>query len=527
MSSKPGRSHLQAVVALLISGLLVRGTIAFFLPAGFDESYYYLYTRHLDWSYFDHPPLVALTTGFGVWLTGEASPFTIRLGPLLLHTGSLLLLYLTARRLFSQRAALLTLTIATLVPIFLMGFGVLTLPDSPLIFFWTAALFLTSQEFFPSLPHSPTPPLPHSPTWRLAIVGLLTGLAVLSKYHGLALGFGLVSFCLISPHHRSALRSPWLLAGIGLFLLAISPIVLWNFQHDWISLRFQSGRAIPDRGYSLLDLLGVFLVGNLYLFPSLGFPLGWSLGRSLRSLHPSTHPPIHPSTLLLCLSLPLILTFTLMGGYRPILPTWAAPGFWSATLLLGNWAATWSDRSLRRWLGGSGLAIATLLLIALLHLTIGIFQKPGQFALGGGFLPVSTDASVQMLDTQQLRRQLAASPQVRSALAQADFVFTSDIFFAGQVGLAIAPLTDRPITCLSDDLRGFAFWSKPDQWVGQTGLYLVPQRLTTTAAQYSEYFSRIEKIAEIPLQRGGVTVEVIQIYRCENLLKPYPRPYGN
>jgi len=44
-------------------GLLFRCVIAFWLYP-FDEAYYYLYL-HLDWSYFDHPVLVALTTGFG------------------------------------------------------------------------------------------------------------------------------------------------------------------------------------------------------------------------------------------------------------------------------------------------------------------------------------------------------------------------------------------------------------------------------------------------------------------------------
>ena len=77
----------------------------------FDEAYYYLYSLHLDWSYFDHPLLVALTTGFGPWLTGVVSQFTIRLGTLIGYTGSLLLLYLTCRRLFSPKAAYLTLLI--------------------------------------------------------------------------------------------------------------------------------------------------------------------------------------------------------------------------------------------------------------------------------------------------------------------------------------------------------------------------------------------------------------------------------
>ncbi|MEM8546037.1 MAG: 4-amino-4-deoxy-L-arabinose transferase, partial [Cyanobacteria bacterium P01_H01_bin.119] len=46
-------------------GAVFRGLVATFLPVGFDEAYYYLYSRHLAWSYFDHPLMVALTTGIG------------------------------------------------------------------------------------------------------------------------------------------------------------------------------------------------------------------------------------------------------------------------------------------------------------------------------------------------------------------------------------------------------------------------------------------------------------------------------
>lgn len=168
------RDH-RHLLSLLVCGLLLRGAIAVWLPPGFDEGYYYLYTLHPDWSYFDHPLLVALTTGFGPWLTHTVSPFTIRLGTLLLHTGSLLLLYLTSAKLFSKRSAILTLAIATLIPIFQLGFGTLTLPDSPLMFFWTATLYIAVCEFFgtrnPTFPPaSPAPPAPYPSAlnaWRI------------------------------------------------------------------------------------------------------------------------------------------------------------------------------------------------------------------------------------------------------------------------------------------------------------------------------------------------------------------------
>jgi len=524
----------QAIATILLGGLLVRGLIAAWLPPGYDEAYYYLYTRNWAWSYFDHPVMVALTTAVGPWLTGHVSALTIRLGPLVLYTGSLLSLGVVASQLFSRQVALYTIAIASLIPIFGVGFGVLTLPDSPLIFFWSVALAVAVREFFRAEGYTPS--------YRLAVLGLMVGLACLSKYHGLALGFGLVGFCLTSSRHRAALVSPWMVVAAGLFGLAIAPIILWNQQYDWISWRYQSGRAVPDRGYSVLELVGTVLIGIAYLFPSFGFPVWWVIGRSLGSQWGrsptfllATRNPALPEAqfpvamrLILWLSLPLIVVFTVMGGYRPILPTWPMPGFWGTTILLGAAAAYWHGRSpkgVRRWLWGSGLVIGTVIAIALLHLNLGTLQQSSRFSWFGGVVPAKDDASVQLLGLGQIRQSFAQSPALQGALQRADFVFTSEIFMAGRVGMAIAPLSPVPVTTFSDDLRGFAFWSTADQWVGQTGLYLTDSRLAGIEP-YQAYFATIEKVGEIPIQRGGAIVDLVQVYECRNLLKPYPRPYG-
>src|SRR4028119_359237 len=395
----------QVVLFWLIGGLLFRGVIAFWLNPGFDEAYYYVYTQNLDWSYYDHPVLVALTTGLGPWLTGEVSQFTIRLGTLILYTGSLVLLYLTSAKLFSQKAARLTLAIATIIPMFQVGFGILTLPDSPLMFFWTASLYCAACEFFrqPSQEYSllesdqSRPFVSYQPSYRLSYLGILIGLACLGKYHGFVLGFGLVAFCLTSPRHRSALLSPWAWLGLGLFIVTIFPIWFWNIQHDWVSFGFQLERGVPRRSYKLLNVVIVFLTELAYLFPTLGLPLWWV---SLRSLRDRTTQLFSKKSLtyqgdvqekqwmILWVSLPLTLGFTLMGGYQQILPTWPMPGFWGITLLLGQQAVSWQQQSrrwVRRWLHGSGIVIGTSLLLALLHVTTGTLQKPSQYALLGGF----------------------------------------------------------------------------------------------------------------------------------------------
>ena len=550
---RPSRSKLDpALILLLVGGLLVRLAIAIGLHPGFDEAYYYLYTLNPSLSYFDHPPLVALTTGLGPWLAGQVSQLTIRLGPVILYTGTLWFLYLTSKKLFSHRAGLLTVAIASIAPIFQVGFGVLTLPDNPLMFFWMVSLSWAASEFFAR-------PGTYQPSYRLAIIGLMVGLACVGKYHGFILGLGLVGFCLTSPRHRVALISRWTLLGLGLFLLALSPVLLWNLQHDWASFRFQSARAVPGTGYRFDRLLVTFLAGVGYLFPPIGLGLWWvsgqallrqlrSLGLKFRRSWPSVsrgpnqglriHSRRSPEVLLkqrliLWVSLPLILGFTLISGYQQVLPTWPMPGFFAATLLLGEQVARWSEKfpqQIRRWLWGSGLVCAVVLLLALLQVSAGILQKPGTHALVSVWPPQS-DSSTQLVDIEQLRQGFQASPVLSSALQEADFVFTNRHFLGGQIAMAITPLGARNLACFDQDPRGFAFWFDSKEWLGKDALYISSklfqsQETETIQQKYGSYFQSLTKLGEIPIRRGGVEVQTFIVYQAQTLLKPYPLPYG-
>ncbi|WP_271253759.1 ArnT family glycosyltransferase [Pseudanabaena sp. Chao 1811] len=538
-------------IAILLWGFLFRATSAIYLNTGFDEAYYYLYTQNLNWSYFDHPPLVALTTGIGVWLTGAVTPFTIRIGGVLLYTGTLIFSYLASKKLFGERTATLTLAILTTIPIFQIAFGILTLPDNALMFFWSACLYVAATEFFPSgeiYDHKP-----YKPTYRLAIIGLLVGLAFLGKYHGVLLGGGLVLFCLISSRHRAALFSGWTLAAIALFAIATSPVLFWNSQHEFASFRFQSKRAVPSEGYNLERLLVTILVALGYLFPTFGVPIWWTSFRDLGELLqfgnrklkgiPSEEPEeevraleiLHQKRLLiLCVSMPIFFGFTFMGGFIQILPSWHMPGFFGATLLLGERAALVQikrPKFIRNWLWGSGMVILPLLLIGLLHVHLGIAQKGGDAAIAGGFWEAKDDPSTQMIDIEQLRQAFVDSPALKAELQKADFVFSNSFFVAGQVGMAIEPL-GKKVTCFDEDLRGFAYWSKAQDFVGKTSLYITSEqfmkdeRFPEPLDKYKGYFQSLEKIADIPIKRGGQAVQIFPVYRASPMLKPYPRPYG-
>ncbi|MEO0802346.1 MAG: glycosyltransferase family 39 protein [Cyanobacteria bacterium J06642_2] len=526
----------QAISGWLLGGFLIRAIVATYLPAGFDEAYYYAYALHPRWSYFDHPLLVGLATGFGPWLTGAVSPLTIRIGSLLLYTGSQLFLGLTARRLFGEVASIWTIALSSLIPIFAFGLGTLTLPDAPLVFFWSACTYVAACEFFSRVGT-------YRPTARLALVSLLVGLACLGKYHGFVLGFGLVCFCILSPPHRRVWTSMWTALGCVAFAIALFPILLWNANHDWASFVFQSSRAVPAEDYQFGRLAMTWLATVVILWPPFGLPLWWeTLTASIRQLSSPFTPPVYGRDtrlkyrFILSISLPVALGFTLMGGYRSILPTWPAPGLWELTILLGVAVARWGDRASRlvwRWLIASGLSLGLSIAIALLHLNAGILQFPSQNAWFGGFIPIADDGSTQLLDIVQLRRKVRQSPEIMKAIASSDFYLSNHWFLSGQTAMTLVPIDRKPITCFSpDDPRGFAYWSQPSDWLGQTGLYVTTSTYrrsldgTDSVATFREYFDSVDPVGEVELERGREAIAMVEFFQATSLERPFPNPYG-
>jgi hypothetical protein len=161
--------------------------------------------------------------------------------------------------------------------------------------------------------------------------------------------------------------------------------------------------------------------------------------------------------------------------------------------------------------------------------TTGTLQKPSQYALLGGFLPPKNDPSTELIDIEQLRRGFAESPVLSAALQNSSFIFSNGYYISGPIGMALTPLFHKPITAFSKDLRGFAFWSRADQWLGKDALYITLERfhqMQELTEEFRTYFSSFQAIATVPIRRGGEVIEVYYVYQAKTLLKPYPRPYG-
>jgi 4-amino-4-deoxy-L-arabinose transferase-like glycosyltransferase len=234
---------LAAVAAMT----LLRLVVSAWAPLSPDEAYYWVWSRALAPGYLDHPPMVALWIRAGTFLAGDTA-FGVRLlGPLSVALGSLLLAD-AADRLLPDRGAgwrAAMLLNATL----LVGAGaVIMTPDTPLIFFWTLALWGLARLASGG-----------GAAW-FAVVGVAAGLAMASKYTGVLLGAGIGAWLLITPRLRPWLARPAPWMALVLAAVVFSPVVFWNAEHDWAGFFKQGGRVgswEPDRAVRFLgELVG-------------------------------------------------------------------------------------------------------------------------------------------------------------------------------------------------------------------------------------------------------------------------------
>ena len=189
-----------------------------------DELYFMACGEHLDWGYVDHAPLIAFVAKVSRLLLGD-SLFAIRFFPALAGALTVVLTGLIVRAFgggrFAQCLASLTVIIA---PVYLRTGNILAIPSfEPL--FWTLSSYLVVLIFKQDRPR----------LWLL--VGVVAGLGMLNKHSMLLWGFGLVAGLMLTSARKHLLKG-WIWLGGLLAVVVVSPNLIWQMQHDWLTLQF-------------------------------------------------------------------------------------------------------------------------------------------------------------------------------------------------------------------------------------------------------------------------------------------------
>jgi len=498
----------HAVRMLIAVTLLVRLFCAVNLGLGNDEAYHFLYAVHPALSYFDHPPMMAWIEMLGLAMPGAgASSWAIRIGFILLFAGSTWLLARVTSRHYGATAGFLAAYALNISGYYGLAASTFVLPDGPLLFFW----LLTIDRLSVALGE---PESGRLMPWIW--VGLAWGGAMLSKYHGVFLPLGTALYFLLHRPMRRWLFQPGPYLAIGLGLALFSPVVIWNAGHGWASFLFQGGRAVGGRMPRPDYLVVALLEQAAYLFPWIWVPLIVILVRQCRHWRKIV---AEHERLWLCLAIVPLGVFTLVACFRPVLPHWGLIGLVALFPILGrNWSAKLEKRPepTRRILAAFAAFSFVFLAFTMVEFRYGMLQRDrdGRWGLIEG----QRDPTLDLYGWDQVARRIN---QLGLIDKPDTFVFTRYWYQSAQLAYALG--REHPVLCYNaDDPRGFAFWSRPEDWVGRDGILVVVGEPEAMARYYGRWFSHVELVSDFWVERCGKPVRRIGLHRCVQQQFAYP-----
>ena len=195
-----------------------------------DEAYYWMYSKNLEWGFFDHPPMTALLVYIGDSLMHNE--LGVRLLVILLSTLTMAMIMNE----LNEKKDLFFLAV------FMLSFplvhthigGFMALPDTPLVFF-TLLFYLGYKKFV------------NEPNLKMALLMAFVAAAMIySKYHAfVALGLVVLS-------NLKLLRNKYFWVTVFVVVLLLIPHIWWQIENHFPTLKYHLvGRTKPVRFWTV------------------------------------------------------------------------------------------------------------------------------------------------------------------------------------------------------------------------------------------------------------------------------------
>ncbi|MBI5178789.1 MAG: glycosyltransferase family 39 protein [Nitrospinae bacterium] len=449
---------------------------------GDSESYYWAWSRHLDLSYFDHPPMVAWLIRISTAIGGDTA-FWTRLPSAVLFAGVCWLMYKTAMALFKdEEAAFWGLLIFNLSPLF--SFGALQMvPDIPAAFFWMLFVYLVQRTLDENRPR----------LWYAA--GAVIGAGLLSKYMLLPLIPSTLLMLAWHEKYRHHLKQPHIYLGGVLGLVIFSPVLAWNYIHDFPSFKFHLVERNYEEHFSLQHM-GEFLGGQaLYMSPLVWFGLLYVVWRAGKELFGEKNGRF---TAVFWLSAPPLVFFYYIGLWsKDSEPHWAAFGYLLPILAWGWFFArnrqTWKKYTAAS-LGLSGLMIG----LVYIHSFVPILPIKPKYDIINELYGWDTVGKA-------IDEEFAALPDRAGKFIMAHhWVMCSQMDFSTQ--------HRHPVFCANTKTDEFDFFPQTVPLAGADFIFVADNRFEEPPETFYR-FERAEKPREIQIVRGGIPVRKFYLYR--------------
>ncbi|HEX5437088.1 MAG TPA: glycosyltransferase family 39 protein [Gemmatimonadaceae bacterium] len=400
--------HWRAAIGIALGAAAVRLVLASLIPLVPDETYYWEWSRHLAAGYFDHPPAIAFLIHAGVVIFG-ATPFGVRVCPVLAGLGTVLAVVWLARRVGGDGAALWASVIAACLPLASAGL-ILATPDAPLLLTSACTLLALDRALC-------APPRTSASLAWWGVTGALLGVAFASKYTAVLIPLGVLVAFLARRTLRERLATPQPYLALVVALVVFTPVAIWNAGHGWISFTFQLSHGLASPSWSAWANEGSLLAGQLALASPLLF--GLMVAAIVRAVRPAGG---ERRFLLAVVAATMFLFFVISALGKRVEPNWPGIAYIPAIVVLAVAAARplW-----RRWLyAACALGGAMVLAIYVQSVSPVLPFPPGTDPIGRAYGWASLAASV---DTA--RSEIPQSAGVESWVAGDRYQDASELAF--------------------------------------------------------------------------------------------------
>jgi hypothetical protein len=483
----------RMVLAIILIGTIIRLVFSASVGLGSDESYTVANARTLALSYVDYPPLHAWLVGAWSWLWGSESPLIVRLPFIALFAGSTWMMFRLTALLFGARAGAWAALLLNLSPVFTLPHASWVLPDGPLIFFMLSGAFAVARLLFEN-------ERPSSAMAGWIWAGTLAGFAILSKYHGIFLLAGVFVFLVSWPPGRRVLAAPGPWLGATAALVVFVPVLIWNANHDWVGLFFQTQRL----KHAPLEFGRVFTSLGAqagYLAPWIFVPLAYVWVASL------VRGPSQPQRWFLAmLASGPIIGFTLANIMAPGLPHWSMPGWLFVFPILGAEAARVAKAHPK--LMSSAVVAAAAALMAVIVL-FGTNARTGWLVNDLPARYLHADPTTDLLDWNELDAVLARRHVLN---AQTPAIAATHWNEAGKLNYSMG--RDVPVLCLCADPQQFRYLQTLARFSGRNIIIVGMHRdAAEIEGTLMGRFARFEILKPVILHRAGRAAIELTILR--------------
>ena len=456
-----------------------------------DEGYYWLWSKHLAWSYRDKGPAVAWTIALGTKLFGH-TVFGIRFFAVALSTATGALLFLLARRLYDDRVALWTLLLASVIPLVAVGSILMTI-DSLSVFFWAwAALIFWKAIHRDSLMD-----------WFW--LGLAIGAGFLAKFTNGVQLICVAFFLLWSKEHRPLLFSRKMFVLCASLSLSSLPIIWWNMQTGWVHAMALHTRSGVDKSFQIHPLELLQFIGGQFGVISPLIALGMVIATIGLLWKKHTDERVR---FLLSQFLPLYGLFAFFSLNKAGQANWAAPALVTGIIFT---VVYWRELVARKpaWRFGIGAAFGVALLMTV------VMHNTNPLMIVARHI---TDALHRRPIPDPLRRaqgwqDFAAHVQAARETNHVNLLLADNY---AQASMMAFYLPDQPTPYLLPAVYGdtqFTLWPGYQVASGTSALYVCTSKLPPPKI-LQQQFNRVELVEDFWSQYHGRPMTEFHIYLC-------------